>query len=99
MTNQAYIKATTDLYNIIANHALEDYRQANFKNGKKLKKHVPYSLSKDTLRAKDCYNILFYKRPEEITINEEEQIKALLLIYRTHRTEYLKETGGNKCNE
>lgn len=49
MTNQALEKAKKDLYNIIANFAMKDYKQANCnRNGKrKSYKHIPYSLGKE----------------------------------------------------
>jgi len=92
-TEQALLKAKIDLYNIVSNHAYQDYYNTNYHlNGKrKSKKHIPYSLSIDTQKAQEIYNMVYGKSPEEITAEEEEIIKAFLLIYRTSRTEYLKE--------
>lgn len=94
-TEQALNKAKTDLNNIIANHAMEDYKQANFyKNGKrKSKQHIPYSLSDDTNKAREIYDLVYGKNPEDITAEQEEQIKAFLLIYRLNRTEYLQDNN------
>jgi septin family protein len=97
MTDKALLKAKIDLNNITANHAYEDYKQANFKpNGKrKSYKHIPYSLGSDTKEAQKVYNMVYGKDAKEITKEEEEQIKGFLLNYRTHRTEYLKDAEGN----
>ena len=40
--------------------------------------------------------MVYGKSPEEITQEQEEQIKGFLIVYRTHRAEYLKErhNGG-----
>jgi len=97
-TEQALLKAKIDLYNILSNHAYQDYYNTNYHpNGKrKSKKHIPYSLSADTEKAKEIYHLVYSKSPEEITQEQEEQIKGFLIIYRTHRAEYLKEryNGG-----
>jgi len=92
-TEQALLKAKIDIYNILSNHSYQDYYNANFHpNGKrKSKKHIPYSLSIDTQKAHEIYSMVYGKSPEEITQEQEEQIKGFLLIYRTHRAEYLKE--------
>ena len=92
-TEQALLKAKIDLYNIISNHAYQDYYNTNYHpNGKrKSKKHIPYSLLADTEKAKEIYHLVYSKSPEEITQEQEEQIKGFLLIYRSHRREYLKE--------
>jgi hypothetical protein len=92
-TEQALLKAKIDLYNIVSNHAYQDYYNTNYHpNGKrKSKKHIPYSLSADTEKAKEIYHLVYSKSPEEITQEQEEQIKGFLLIYRTVRPEYLKE--------
>jgi hypothetical protein len=99
MTDKALLKAKIDLFNIISNHAMEDYKRMNCnKNGKrKYRRHVPYSLGFDTIRAKEVYDSIFGKNAAEITLDQEERIKAFLMSYRTHRTEYLKEgyKGGN----
>ena len=92
-TEQALLQAKIDLYNILSNHAYQDYYNTNYHpNGKrKSKKHIPYSLSADTEKAKEIYHLVYGKSPEEITQEQEEQIKGFLLIYRTHRSEYLRE--------
>jgi len=92
-TEQALLKAKIDLYNIISNHAYQDYYNVNFHpNGKrKSKKHIPYSLSIDTQKAQEIYSMVYGKSTEEITQEQEEQIKGFLIIYRTHRQEHLKE--------
>lgn len=97
MTEQALLKAKVDLYNIIANHAMDDYNRANHdKHGKAFKQHHQYSLSYDTNKAREIYHIVYNKSAEHITAEQEEIIKGFLLIYRTSRTEYLKDAGGNK---
>jgi hypothetical protein len=94
-TQQALLKAKIDLYNISANHAYQDYITANYRNGKRIsKKHIPYSLSEDTITAQQYYNMVYGKLPEEITAEQEEEIKAYLLPFRTFRTEFIKENGG-----
>jgi len=92
-TEQALLKAKIDLYNIVSNQAYQDYYNTNYHpNGKrKSKKHILYSLSADTEKAKEIYHLVYSKSPEEITQKQEEQIKGFLLIYRTVRPEYLKE--------
>jgi hypothetical protein len=92
-TEQALLKAKIDLYNIVSNHAYQDYYNTNYHpNGKrKSKKHIPYSLSIDTQKAQEIYHMVYGKTPEEITTDEEEIIKGFLMIYRSHRREYLKE--------
>lgn len=97
-TEQALLKAKIDLFNIVSNHAYQDYYNTNHPNGKrKSKKHIPYSLSIDTQKAQEIYSMIYGKSPEEITTDEEEIIKGFLLIYRTVRPEYLKE--GYKSGE
>lgn len=96
-TEQALQKAKTDLYNIISNHAMHDYRQANFTSTGKRKsyKHIPYNLGYETNKAREIYQLVYGKNPEDITAEQEEQIKAFLLNYRIHRTEYLKPVRNN----
>jgi hypothetical protein len=99
MTEQALLKAKIDLFNIISNHCLESYRYMNLhKNGKrKSYKHIPYSKPSDAIEAQEVYNLICGESAEDITLDIEEQVKAFLMPYRTHRTEYLKEEykGGN----
>ena len=92
MNDNALLKAKIDLYNIISSHAMDDYKQANYKNDKKIsKKHIPYSLSYDTKKASEIYKSIFNLHTNEITLEQETEIKYFLLIYRTSRTEYLTE--------
>ena len=95
-TEKALLKAKIDLYNIVSNYAMQDYKNANYdKSGKrKSKKHIPYTLSQDTEEAKRLYNIVFCNDPENITPEQEEEIKLYLLSYRLFRKEYLKDFGG-----
>lgn len=94
-TEQALVKARIDLYNIVANHARNDYMQANYKNGKKKsKKHIPYTLSQDTVTAKEYYTMVLCNEIEDITREQEEVIKYYLLSFRLVRTEYIKDAGG-----
>jgi len=97
-THEALKKAKTDLYNIIANHAYNDYARMNLNSTDKRKnsKHIPYSLGYDTLQAQEIYKLAYGKNPEDITEEQEEQIKAFLLPYRIHRLEYLQDRGGNE---
>lgn len=95
MTKKSHLKAKIDLYNITANLSYKDYIQANFKNGKKKsKKHIPYSLSDDTLQAKELYDLVFCTKAEDITLEQEELLKFHLLNYRLNRTELLEDRGG-----
>ena len=97
-TESALLKAKIDLFNITANFAAIDYKQANInpKTGiRKSKKHIPYTLSQETEKAREMYNLVYGKTPEDIIQEEEERIKGYLLIFRLNRTEYLEEAGGN----
>jgi len=91
-TSSALERAKTDLYNITANLSYRDYYNANFnKNGKrKSKKHIPYSLSQETLDALEIYKMVYGKQSEQITEEQEDQIKGYLLPIRTHRRELLE---------
>jgi hypothetical protein len=99
MTEKALLKAKIDLFNIISNHALESYKHMNFdKNGKrKSVKHIPYSLNGDAEKAREMYFMVYNAEAESVTLEQEEELKAYLLSYRLHRTEYLTEgyKGGN----
>jgi len=99
MTDKALLKAKIDLFNIISNHALESYKHMNCdKNGKrKSYKHIPYSLNGDAEEARKMYFTIYNIDADSVTLEQEEELKAYLLPYRTHRTEYLKEgyKGGN----
>lgn len=96
-TAQSLLKAKIDLYNITANLAGKDYIQANYKNGKrKSKKHIPYSLSGETEQAKELYNLVYGKEPEDITQEQEETIKGNLLKYRLLYSELLQGNQGQE---
>ena len=97
MTKNSHLKAKIDLYNIVSNHAMQDYLQANFKDGrKKSKKHIPYTPSDETKQAQELYNIVFFNDAEDITIEQEELLKFHLLVYRLNRTEFLEDRGGKE---
>lgn len=97
-TKEALLKAKIDLYNITSNLAYEDYYKANFySNGKrKSKKYIPYSLSEETEEALEMYKMIYGKNPETITQEQEEKIKAFLIEYRTCKTKYLEDRGGQE---
>lgn len=98
-TERALLKAKIDLYNIVANLAKKDYIKANYhKNGKrKSKKCIPYTLSQETKEAKKYYDIVFFaNNPSDITAEQEEEIKAYLLLQRFYNPTYLNDAGGNK---
>lgn len=99
MTKEALLKAKKDLEAILSNHAMNDYIQANYNKGKrKSKKHIPYSLASETEEARQMYHIVYREEPWYITREQEEEIKAYLLPYRTHRTEYLIHTKDKSTN-
>lgn len=95
-TEKALLKAKVDLFNILANHSKRDYMQANYtaQGKKKRKKHIPYSLSEKTREAQTAYNLVFGKGINDITEEQEEQVKGFLIPYRTFRTEFLEDAGG-----
>jgi len=96
-TEKALNKAKADLYNIIANNAYKDFIRANTnRQGKQYKKHRPYNLGHDTNAAREVYSLIYGKQPEDITEDQEKQVKAFLLNYRINRREYLKNVGGNE---
>lgn len=82
-----------NLYKISSNLSMKDYLQMNpIKNGKKVyKKHRPYSLSDETIEAKNLYGIAI---KSEVTIQEEEQIKGYLLKIRIVQPELLEENAN-----
>ncbi len=55
---------------LIANLSMMAYREANYRNGKKLKRHVPYSIPALASQLVECLNK-----------NDEHQAKALFLSY------------------
>jgi adenylate kinase family enzyme len=67
MTKQTLLKMKIDLYNIIANFSMGDYKQANHKNGKKIsKKNKPYTLSQETLKANCYYKMVYGKMAKDM---------------------------------
>ena len=91
-TEQGLKEAKKDLCNIISNFAMKDYKQANCnRNGKrKSYKHIPYSLGYETNEAMEIYHLVYGKKPEDITPEQEEVIKGYLLPIRTRRRELLE---------
>lgn len=81
-------KARRDLNAIAAFQCFESYKMANYKNGKKLKKYVAYSVPDE---AKKCTEYLF-KLVDKKDIKEyEAEIKYFLLPFRTFRNKVLRE--------
>lgn len=94
-TKAAHLQAKIGLFNIVGNLAKKDYIAANFKKGKKIsKKHIPYTLSQETEDAKKMYDLVFFSDYNELTIEQEEQIKGYLLRFRIFDNEYLQDIGG-----
>ena len=90
MTEQAIIKARKDLSAIISNYAMQAYLAMNKKkDGTYYKKRRQYTLPQE---AEDARKLLYLLDKKEITIEEETEIKAFLMPYRTTRTEYLINT-------
>lgn len=91
-------KAKNDINKIVSNMSMQDYLKANVnqKTGKKYKKHRQYSLSAETLQAKEMYNLILsieydYINNEIIPNKENEEIiKGYLLTFRSHRREFLQ---------
>lgn len=78
-------KAYEDLDKIIEKQCLESYLQVNKKkDGSFYKKHRPYSVPEEALKAIEYRKIL---RKDTITKKEEEEIKAFLLPFRTFRAD------------
>jgi hypothetical protein len=95
MTEQALLKAKVDLYNIVGNYAMAAYKHANYKKGQRIsKKHIPYSLCMEGEKAREMYHLVYGKSIEDITLEQEEQIKGYLMRFRIHDTEYLNDLGG-----
>lgn len=62
---------------LVAKYAMQDFLRVNTtKNGTIRKRHVPYSLSPLTNEARE---MLILARKEDITKEEEENVKAYLL--------------------
>ncbi len=90
MTSEAMLKARKDLQAIISNYAMQSYLQVNRKkDGTYYKKHRPYTLPVEAETANELLKLTYNSN---ITREQEEQIKAFLLPYRTFRTEYLINT-------
>ena len=72
------------LNKIIEKMAMQDYLESNVnKQGKLYKRHRAYSLSRDTVRAKELYNILFFDDSfKNLSRSQEEEIKGFLLSYK-----------------
>jgi hypothetical protein len=82
-TDNALNKAIKDLNDIISKYALQDYLKVNYKNGKKKsKKHIPYSLSDNTTEARDILKLIYGKKKEDISTEDEEIVKGYLLKYK-----------------
>ena len=79
-------KAKNDLETIISNLSLKEYARANFKNGKKSKKHTPYSLTDEILQALKLSKSI---TNEQMTIEQENDIKAFLIPFRMNTREDL----------
>lgn len=76
-------KAKEDLNKIISNQCLESYLKMNRKkDGTFYKKHRPYTIPEESQRAVEYLTIL---EKENVSIQEEEEIKFFLLPFRTYR--------------
>ena len=90
-------KNIDNLYRITSNLALKDFKQMNPKpkmNSKGFTNFKPYSLSDDTKEALNLLKIA-QKPQQDITQNEEEQIKAYLLKIKLVYPELIEQTNGN----
>ena len=85
-------KNIDNLYRITSNFSYRDYMAVNSNN--KTKHVKPYSLSDDTKEALNLLKIA-QKPQQDITQNEEEQIKAYLLKIKLVYPELLEQTNGN----
>lgn len=74
--------------NILANLAFKDYYNTNYNsNGKKKsKKHIPYSLSMDTLEALEILKLIH----ENMCRESEEIVKSFIMKYRLTNPDYLE---------
>lgn len=90
MTEQSIKKARKDLHAIISNYAMMAYLQANKKkDGTFYKKRRPYTLPTEAETARELLDITYKK---DITLEDEEKIKAFLMYYRVFKTDYLINT-------
>lgn len=83
-----------NLYKISSNLSMKDYRAMNpikKDNTPKYKKHRPYSLSDETIKATELLKIA---SKQEVTREEEEQIKAYLLKIKLTRPHLLEENSN-----
>lgn len=79
-------KNIKNLNNIIGNLSYDEYYKANYKNGKKYKKHRQYSLTDEIEKALE---LLRLTANENIKIEDEEKVKAFLLKYKITNEIYL----------
>ena len=87
MTTGSIEKARIDLNKIISKYCYDSYKQVNIKkDGTKYKKHRQYTVPEEAEKALTLLRIL---TNDNITIEEEEEIKAFLIPYRIIKTEYL----------
>ena len=87
---RALKKTRKDLHAIISNYAMLAFNNANKKkDGTYYKKRRPYVLPIEAEQAKELLDITYQKN---ISIEEEERIKAFLLYYRMFKPEYLINT-------
>ena len=76
-----------NLNNILGNLSFDCYYNVNYKNGKrKYKYNQSYSLNDEALK---CLELLKIANKNDITIDEEEEIKAFLLRYKLLNGSYL----------
>lgn len=84
-----------NLYKISSNLSMKDYLIMNpkDKNGKpKYRTHRPYSLSDETIEATELLKIAY--KEQDVTIEEEEQIKGYLLKIKMLYPELLEENAN-----
>ena len=79
-------KNIKNLNNIIGNLSYDEYYKANYKNGKKYKKHRQYILTDEIEKALE---LLRLTANDNIKIEDEEKVKAFLLKYKITNEIYL----------
>ena len=90
MTEQVMQHLKDTLYNITAYYAMQDYLRANTdKQGKRYKKHHPYSLSGDTNEARSLYAIVYGQ--DDISFENENKIKGYILKQRILKLSIFKD--------
>lgn len=89
MTNNKWIdKARIDLNSIITKYSRDSYLQMNRKkDGTFYKKHRPYTIPAEAKMALEHLRTL---GKSEITLEQEEEVKAFLIPYRITRREFLE---------